>query len=147
MQLVPATRKSVVLQPCDRVGDGHQRDPFMRAQEVVRAGQVEDDELSPRGSLGHAALRRPMARRGRQRLTVSAASVPAAARTAACGIAMVRSKQPTTPYQEKIGEARRFGTGNWSARAVSIARPRRIAGRTTAVFMTIPATEPRHSCP
>src|SRR5438876_12233389 len=115
MQLVPATGKSVVLQPCDRVGDGHQRDPFMRAQEVVRAGQVEDDELSPRSILGHAALRREMVRRRSQRLTVSADRVPAATRTAACGIAMVRPRQPTIPYQENSGEVRRFLTGSWSA--------------------------------
>ncbi len=50
-----------------------------------------------------------------QRLTVSAARVTAAARTAACGIAMVRPTQPTIPYQENIGEVSRYLTGSWSA--------------------------------
>ena len=66
-------------------------------------------------SSSHVVPRRKMVRRRSQRLTVSAASVPAAARTAACGIATVRPRQPTIPYQEKIGEVRRFLTGSCSA--------------------------------
>jgi hypothetical protein len=56
-----------------------------------------------------------MPQRNSKRLTVSAASVPPAARTAVCGIATVRPTQPTMPYQEKIGEVSRFLTGSWSA--------------------------------
>src|SRR5262249_44952328 len=94
----------------------HDRHECSGSTESDRAKAQEiRDELKESNACSHRDLRREMTCRMSQRITVSVASVPAAASTAERGIATTRPRQPRIPYQANNGDAKRFDPGNCSA--------------------------------